>query len=653
MTAVLVIARDESRRAQLRRALPGVTLFAAAGDAEALDLLRFVEVDLVVRDSATRGYAEFRAALRRLVPHARMLALGSADPDLDADAVLAADASPHEFEAAVHRAVEGSRLDREVAALRARVDAASASAGSGALATAADPSWDSAALARVLKEVTRVFAIGFDLPRALDVFLDAIAELVRPSRMALLLPDEPGGGGVFRIRVHRSLSRPIVDAVQLHPNAGLLQWFRRHGRPARLGELEPDVARTLALLQAVVAVPLTASGELVGVLTLGPPVVRAEYGAREIETLFDLATHLAAAMRNITLHQQLGAEKDFSERILAHMSNGVVTLGRDERIGMMNGRAAEILGMSAPETVGRDLRMLPSPLGDMLYETMTSGRSRPRTELQLALGGRWLEVSTYPIMGDGAGPLGAALVFEDLTAQKALAAEKRQADQLQLLTRVVARIADEVKNPLVSIHTFVELIDERFEDQDFRKEFGTVVRRDIRRVVHVFEKLVGLVSDRELHYSTVDVAEVIEDVAVTLHTGDGGDGPVLNVDVQQDTAPHCVNVDTPELRKALTYLVGYLAHNSEPKPCRVSIGVARGGEGESASTVRVLIGSPTAKVPAPTLERLFDPVHMVQESLIDVGPAVSQRIIEAQGGRLRVRQTRHDFSFLVTLPAAG
>ena len=123
--------------------------------------------------------------------------------------------------------------------------------------------------------------------------------------------------------------------------------------------------------------------------------------------------------------------------------------------------------------------------------------------------------------------------------------------------------------------------------------------------------------------------------------------------MQQDTAPHCVNVDTPELRKALTYLVGYLAHNSEPKPCRVSIGVARGGEGESASTVRVLIGSPTAKVPAPTLERLFDPVHMVQESLIDVGPAVSQRIIEAQGGRLRVRQTRHDFSFLVTLPAAG
>jgi C4-dicarboxylate-specific signal transduction histidine kinase len=57
-------------------------------------------------------------------------------------------------------------------------------------------------------------------------------------------------------------------------------------------------------------------------------------------------------------------------------------------------------------------------------------------------------------------------------------------------------------------------------------------------------------------------------------------------------------------------------------------------------------------VTADRLQRLFDPVHMVQESLIDVGPAVSQRLIEALGGRLRMRQTRHELSFSVTLPAA-
>ena len=79
--------------------------------------------------------------------------------------------------------------------------------------------------------------------------------------------------------------------------------------------------------------------------------------------------------------------------------------------------------------------------------------------------------------------------------------------------------------------------------------------------------------------------------------------------------------------------------------------MARHEDDEGASDVRIMVGSRTASVTPERLHRLFDPVQMVQESLIDVGPAVSQRLIEALGGRLRMRQTRHELAFLVTLPA--
>jgi C4-dicarboxylate-specific signal transduction histidine kinase len=68
--------------------------------------------------------------------------------------------------------------------------------------------------------------------------------------------------------------------------------------------------------------------------------------------------------------------------------------------------------------------------------------------------------------------------------------------------------------------------------------------------------------------------------------------------------------------------------------------------------VRILVTSRTAAVPADRLDKLFDPVHTVQESLIDVGPAVSQRIIEALGGRLDKRPGKHEVGFLVSLPPA-
>jgi nitrogen-specific signal transduction histidine kinase len=243
-------------------------------------------------------------------------------------------------------------------------------------------------------------------------------------------------------------------------------------------------------------------------------------------------------------------------------------------------------------------------------------------------------------------------VFEDLTAQKELATQKRQAEQLQLLTRVVARIADEIKNPLVSINTFMELIGERYDDEDFRKDFSAVVRRDVRRLVQVFEKLAGLVTEGELNFSTVDVHTVVDDLVTAVELADDGGGKSLQLDVSRDALPQLVKVDEAQLRKALSYLVWYLMHNSPGDQARVAMSVGRGGDPDRPEGVAVVIGSRTASVPPEKLQRLFDPVQMVQESLIDVGPAVSQRLIEALGGHLRLRQGRHELAFMVTLPVA-
>jgi polar amino acid transport system substrate-binding protein len=453
----------------------------------------------------------------------------------------------------------------------------------------------------------------------------------------------------------RGLAPQIVQSARLAAAAGLARWLAVEGRPARASELAgAALARELALLLAVVAVPLLAGGELVAILAIGQPVVGGGYGREETEILFDLATHLATAIRDIELHQQLQREKDTHERILAHMSSGVVTIGRDQRVATMNKRAEDILVLAAADVVGQDLRLLPSPLGDLLYEAFTRGQALPRQEVHVALRRAWLEVSAYPVLGEGGLAQGAVLVFEDVTGRRELAAQKRQADEAQLLARVVARIADEIKNPLVSINTFMELIEERFDEPDFRKQFSAVVRRDVRRLVRVFEKLTALVTEAEMSPSTVDARALVDETVTAFELADDRPEAPLDIRVAPEAEPHPVRVDAAKTRTALSYLIWYLAHNSPADKARVDVSVTRveGKEG-AGDGVRVLITSRTASVGADKLERLFDPVQMVQESLFDVGPAVSQRLIEAQGGTLRVRQGRHELAFLVTLPVAS
>jgi PAS domain S-box-containing protein len=648
MRSLLLVTGDDTLHARLLPTFSGASIFVCRTDAEAVRTLPLVDVEGVIYDARDprRDAAAFVARARELRPNTALVTIAAPEEAADAaDFALSADWTQRDLDAVLRQAAERQRLLREIAVLRARTPAA----GAGPLV---EPGPAPAALAPVLKEFTRVFAAGFDLRRVLEMFLDALGQLLRPARSALLLLDE--GGQRFRVTAHRGLAAPIVASARLSATEGLAHWLAVQGRPARLTDLaEPELVRELGLFGGVVAVPLMAHGELVAVLIVGHPVVSGGYTRHEMEILFDLATHLATAIRDITLHDQLQREKEFNERILAHMSSGVVTLGRDERIGIVNRRAEEILGMPASQLVGQDLRALPSPLGDLLFETLLRGESRAASEIQLALRGLWLEVSTYPIRGEEVAPLGAVLVFEDRTAQKELAAQKRQAEQSELLAHVVARIADEIKNPLVSINTFVDLIDERYEDPDFRKLFSSVVRRDVRRLVQVFEKLAGLVDEGELNFSSVDAHAVVEDVVTGVEMSDEGGGRPLQIDVTRETGPLLVRADPDQLRRALSYLIWYLTHNSPGDDARVTISLGRHAERTAGETVRILVGSRTASVPADKLGRLFDPVKMVQESLIDVGPAVSQRLVEAQGGSLQVRQGRHEIAFHVTLPAAA
>jgi len=639
--AILITAEAENWCKQLSALFPSISIFSSASEADALEQLRRITIAVVLIVPVNPLTIDpFIRRVREISPTCATVVVADAGhEDVAADFVMPTTHTEGHLAHVLSRALERHELLREVATLRSTVEPSTM--------MQREPE-SPPPPNRVLREFTRILAAGFDLPRTLDMFLDGVVELVRPARLALLMPD--ADGRTYRVRVHRGLAPQIADSVRLSADRGLCHWLTVEGRPARAGDItDSHVVREITLLQGAMAVPLLARGELVAVLVVGAPVVRNGYATHEVETLFELAAHLASAIQSITLHRRLQRASEFNEEILEHMGSGVVTLGADERVSLLNRRAAEILQLDARAVVGQDLRALPSPLGDMLYETLTTGRARPRGEIRLALRGLWLEVATYPVRGETPG---AVLVFEDLTAQKELAEQKRESEQLDLLTRVVARIADEIKNPLVSINTFMELIGERFDDPDFRRDFTTVVRRDVRRLVQVFEKLTGLVSRSELNFSTVDVHTVVDDAVAAIQSADDAGRKPIDVQVTREPAPVAVKVDPGQLRKALAYLVWYLGFHS-PERAAVTVSVGRKPDGDGPDDVRVVVASRTAAVPARELDGLFDPVRMVQENVIDIGPAVSQRIVEALGGRLEVRQGRHDVAFVLRLPAAS
>jgi nitrogen fixation/metabolism regulation signal transduction histidine kinase len=129
------------------------------------------------------------------------------------------------------------------------------------------------------------------------------------------------------------------------------------------------------------------------------------------------------------------------------MSSGVITMGSDEKISLCNHRASEILQKSVSTLLGEDLRHLPSPLGDLLYETFVHGVTYQQHTIEIAEGKRLLKVNTYQIMNNHRQVAGSVLVFDDLSLQRQCDEERRRAEQIEFLHKFVGRMAHEIKNP--------------------------------------------------------------------------------------------------------------------------------------------------------------------------------------------------------------
>ncbi|HIG01880.1 MAG TPA: hypothetical protein EYQ66_11340 [Myxococcales bacterium] len=78
------------------------------------------------------------------------------------------------------------------------------------------------------------------------------------------------------------------------------------------------------------------------------------------------------------------------------------------------------------------------------------------------------------------------------------------------LRRVIQSVAHAVRNPLVSIRTFAELLPERYEDPDFRDHFRELVGQDVARIDDAVTRLQSMVDLPDIEPQPVDLAHLLD-----------------------------------------------------------------------------------------------------------------------------------------------
>ncbi|MFP6641894.1 MAG: histidine kinase dimerization/phospho-acceptor domain-containing protein, partial [Myxococcota bacterium] len=76
--------------------------------------------------------------------------------------------------------------------------------------------------------------------------------------------------------------------------------------------------------------------------------------------------------------------------------------------------------------------------------------------------------------------------------------------------RLVNAVAHEVRNPLVSIRTFSELLPEQYDDPEFRDQFSELVGQDVSRINDAVSRLQSMVDLAGIQSESVDLAHLLD-----------------------------------------------------------------------------------------------------------------------------------------------
>jgi PAS domain S-box-containing protein len=425
------------------------------------------------------------------------------------------------------------------------------------------------------------------------------------------------------------------------------------------------------------------------------------------------------------LLRQVLDDQRMKELILASIPSGLITTDLSGYIVTFNRAAEAILGYHPYEVLGQPLqKFLHLHTTSFLHppeQTLAQGRYDGHESVETARQVQSetvvmldrhrqeviLDVDALPLWGEPGEQIGMLVTFVDMTAMHRLEEEKRRLDRLAVLGEMAANVAHEVRNPLASIKTAMQMLaDELISSQvlqptrsaattdqahlpyseEHRRqsvvssvqegalESIDVVLKEVERLDTIVRELLQFARPRQLHRSCCNIVELSDHILQLLQR----QYSEADVVVQRLYAPvPTIRVDIAQMEQVLLNLYmnalqampdgGMLTIACYLIPKERALREARITEaapiyradercvqtrGEKEQQWLELAISDTGPgIAADQAEQIFQPFFTTKAHGIGLGLAITRRLVQDHGGYIRVGgQSGYGATLSVRLP---
>jgi PAS domain S-box-containing protein len=345
---------------------------------------------------------------------------------------------------------------------------------------------------------------------------------------------------------------------------------------------------------------------------------------------------------------------DFSDMLDQCLEGGLIAIDAQQNVVAFAGDAEKYTGLSAADALSKPVGVLPSPLRELVQKTFSTGKAHRDAQILLRSDeGRGINarVTTAVLRGPGGKPRGAVALIHDLAPLRNLEHRLRRLDRLASLGTLSASVAHEIKNALVAVKTFVDLLRNKHQDAPL----ADVVNREIDRIDSIVSQLLRFSGTTRSALESLRLHEVLDrSLALVQHQLDGNK---IQVTRSFEASSDLVQGDAYQLEQAFMnlFLNALEAMNSGSGQLTVATEVVPPDTFEMAlPLLSVTIQDNGAGIPPEYLDRLFEPFFTTKTHGTGLGLPITRRIVQEHQGSIRVdSRPGQGTKFILTFPSAA
>ena len=503
---------------------------------------------------------------------------------------------------------------------------------------------------RVLRRLDNIDALVASI-------VEALADAAGVSRVGLFSRNRKGEAYRLRASVH---CLPETEELLFGERDPLVRWFELHAHLISRVNLartqDPKeraiMRRALDMFGAEAIVPLYARGLIIGWTFFGHRVTGKIFEDRDLEGLTILAEHVSTILENALLYEEATVQKTLAETLLKSIPPGIVAIDQDATVRWFNPPAEKILGLSGRDVLNQPVERVGNRLASFLREALESKTAVPLQHWIDSNTRRSLSIETRRLADNGSS-LGAVAVIQDLTVQETLRERQALVDRATFWTDLAASMSHEIRNPLVAIKTFAQLLPERFDDADFRKEFNQIVVSEVDRLDRIITQINNFAHPPELVLKSIDVRSPVQKGVEIAKSRYGINGKIELETSLPNNLPRVLGDETA-LAEAFAHLLANAAEASADrnKP-RITLTAKPIREGRQQAAVVVTVRDNGTGIAPEIKDKIFSPFCTTKPRGMGLGLPIVKRTVFDHQGRVEVDSTSKGTEVSVLLPVTG